>query len=92
MKQLNKRMKGSDQFWNTEDCAKAICPDDETEQKALAERWKTLLWKGKTQELVKPLTMHVLGGVVVIHDSRMAGKAILAHLVQQIVSVLSPIC
>jgi hypothetical protein len=39
------------------DCAKAICPDDETEQKALAERWKTLLWKGKIQELVEPLTM-----------------------------------
>jgi hypothetical protein len=37
------------------DCAKAIWPEDELKQKALAERWKTLLWKGKIQELIEPL-------------------------------------
>jgi hypothetical protein len=37
------------------DCAKAICPEDEAKQKALAEQWKTLLWKGKIQELIEPL-------------------------------------
>jgi hypothetical protein len=39
------------------DCAKAICPEDETKQRTLAEQWKTLLWKGQIQELIEPLKM-----------------------------------
>jgi hypothetical protein len=37
------------------DCAKAIWPEEESKQKALAEQWKTLLWEGKIQELIEPL-------------------------------------
>jgi hypothetical protein len=37
------------------DCAKAIWPENEPKQKALAERWKVLLWKGKIEELIEPL-------------------------------------
>lgn len=37
------------------DCAKAIWPENEAKQKTVAEQWKTLLWKGKIQELIEPL-------------------------------------
>jgi hypothetical protein len=37
------------------DCAKVIWPENEPKQKALAERWKTLLWKGKIEELIELL-------------------------------------
>jgi len=37
------------------DCAKAVCPEDDTRQKTLAEHWKTLLWKAKSQELIASL-------------------------------------
>lgn len=36
-------------------CARAVCPDDEPKQRCQAEQWKTLLWKGKTQELIERL-------------------------------------
>jgi len=39
------------------DCARSIWPEDEAKQKALAEQWKALLWKGKIQELIEPLKM-----------------------------------
>jgi hypothetical protein len=37
------------------DCARAIWPEDEGKQKALAEQWKASLWKGKIRELIEPL-------------------------------------
>ena len=37
------------------DCAKALWPDDPPKQLAQAQQWKTLLWKGKTQELIEQL-------------------------------------
>lgn len=37
------------------DCAQAVWPEDEAKRKALAEQWKTLLWKGRIEELIEPL-------------------------------------
>ena len=37
------------------DCAKAICPEDQARRDLHAEQWKTLLWKGKTPELIDQL-------------------------------------
>jgi hypothetical protein len=37
------------------DCAKAIWPQEESNQNELAEPWKELLWKGKTPELIEQL-------------------------------------
>jgi hypothetical protein len=39
------------------DCAKAIWPQDESKRREQAERWKALLWKGKTQPLIEQLKM-----------------------------------
>jgi hypothetical protein len=37
------------------DCAQAIWPEDGLERKEQADRWKTLLWRGRTEPLIEQL-------------------------------------